>query len=160
MLLYSAHPLEQVRRTAGLPRAVPLTETAAGLVKMARRLDPAGLAANELGEAERILSGIASALEYERLRTSGLSCVEGWDQSAPVKRWLPVAQPYRLRAPDGYKAYVTEPRVLGARALAALAELASLGWGVTVEAAGALSLPGQTLHVVIRPRPVAGRTSG
>jgi hypothetical protein len=157
MLLYSAHPLEQVRRTVGLPRAVPLTETAAGLVAVARRLDLAELEANELGEAERILSGIASAMHYERLRASGLTCVEGWDKSAPAKRGLPVDHPYRLRAPDGNKAYVTEPRTLGAQALVALADLTGLGWRVTVEAAGALRLPGQTLHVVIRPRPVSGQ---
>jgi hypothetical protein len=83
MLQYSAHLLEQVRRAVGLPRAIPLSETARGLIAMARRLDPATLPANELNEAERVLSGVASALRYEALRTTGLICVEGWDKSAP-----------------------------------------------------------------------------
>jgi len=155
MLQYSAHPLEQVRHAVGLPRAVPLSEAAQGLMAMARRLDPAALGANELNKAERVLSGVASALRYEALRTTGLICVEGWDKSAPVTTGLPLEHTYRLKGHNNAKAYVTEPRALNAFAIAELAELAETGWRMTVEAAGALYLPGQSLHVLIRPRPVS-----
>src|SRR5262249_26016656 len=127
---------------------------AQGLMAIARKLDPAALGANELKEAERVLSGVASALRYEALRSNGLICVEGWDKSAPTTSGLPIEHPYRLKSGNG-KADVTDPRAVIAFAIAALAKLAEKGWRVTVEAAGALFLPGQSLHVLIRPRPVS-----
>ena len=61
---------------------------------------------------------------------------------------------YRLRDPGGNKAYVTEPRALTAFEISALADLAARGWRVTVEAAGALCLLGEALHIVVRPGPI------
>ena len=60
-----------------------------------------------------------------------------------------MAHAYRLKDSNGRKAYVTEPHSLNALAIGALAELAEKGWQVTVEAAGALFLPGQSLRIVI-----------
>jgi hypothetical protein len=78
------------------------------------------------------------------------------DASGCVFSALPIEHPYRLKSGNG-KTYVSEPRSLDMSAIGALTDLARKGWRVTVEAAGALFLPGETLHVVIRPRPVFGR---
>jgi hypothetical protein len=123
---------------------------------MARRLDPAELAANELGESRAHLERHVQCASLPGLACERPACVEGWDKSAPASAGLPVEHGYRLRGPGGNRAYVTEPRALNAIEIGALADLSARGWRVTVEAAGALCLPGETLHIVIRPRPVFG----
>jgi hypothetical protein len=119
------------------------------LLEVARRIDLARLEAHERGEAARVLSGIASALRYEDLRSSGLVCVDGWDKHSPDVPGLSPEHSYRLQT-SNFKTYVSEPVVLQARSLAALAGLAEAGWSVAVDARGALRLPGESLRVVMR----------
>jgi hypothetical protein len=78
------------------------------------------------------------------------------EMSAPASAGLPVEHAYRLRGPGREQGYVTEPHTLSAFEIGALADVAARGWRVTVEAAGALCLPGEILHIVIRPQPTFG----
>jgi hypothetical protein len=111
-----------------------------------------GLQAAAREEAARALSGLASALNYEKLRSDGWSLREGWDRCAPAMGGLPVVREYHLRNAVNRKIYVSEPKALTARAIHALEALALSGaWEVTV-AAAALSLPGEALKVSIWPR--------
>jgi len=74
-------------------------------MRMGRYLDPAALGPIERSEVERVLSGLASALRFETLRNHGLTCVEGWDKSAPSGAGLPVEHTYgtALRRGSGYR---------------------------------------------------------
>jgi hypothetical protein len=95
-----------------------------------------------------VLSGMASALHYQ-----------GPARERPDLRGrLGQERARECRAARGacLPAAGSGPRALNASEIAALADLPAKGWRVTVDAAGALCLPGETLHIVIRPRPVFG----
>jgi hypothetical protein len=85
--------------------------------------------------------------------------VAGWDRRAPRDPELPVVNEYQLRNGNA-KAYVTKPRQLGEAEIRALVRLAQIGWDVTVRAAGALHLPGETLCVSIRSNGRSHRAPG
>jgi hypothetical protein len=150
-MLYSADGLTQVRRALGIPRPHPLSRPAQALYRVAHGLEISGLQAAAREETARALSGLASALNYEKLRTDGWSLHEGWDRRAPAVSGLPVVREYHLRNAINRKIYVSEPRELTAHAIHALEALAQNGaWEVTVTAT-ALSLPGEALAVSLRP---------
>ena len=54
------------------------------------------------------LSGLASAFEFEQLRSRGWMVDDGWDRHAPEGPNLPVVHPYRLRN-ENAKICVSEP---------------------------------------------------
>ena len=99
-----------------------------------------------------MLGGLGSALNYEKLRADGWHLSEGWDTHAPKGPGLPQVREYQLRNAVNEKVNVTEPEMVSVRALEALAELARSGrWSVTI-GAESLYMPGQALHITIRPR--------
>jgi hypothetical protein len=70
-MLYSADALTQVRRALGIPRPRPLSVPAQAVYRVAYQLEISGLKAAAREEAARALSGLASALNYEKLRSDG-----------------------------------------------------------------------------------------
>ena len=129
--MYSADALTQARRAVGVPRQVPLSGIASLLIQVARQIEPSGLDTRALGEAGRILGGVANAFNYEKLRAAGWRLVEGWDKGAPHASGLPVVREYQIRHPSNAKAYVSEPTTVTAGDMRALVDLASSGhWEV------------------------------
>jgi hypothetical protein len=151
-MFYNASPLDQARRAVGIPRTIPLSGLAGMLLQVARRIEPAGLGVPELTEAARVLGGIASALEYEKVRSNGWRLSEGWDSRAPKAAGLPIINEYSLHHSTNRRAYVSEPVSITPRGIHALENLVQSGrWEVTVGAAS-LHMPGHSVSITLRPR--------
>jgi hypothetical protein len=100
-MLYSADGLTQVRRALGIPRPHPLSVPAQAVYRVAHQLEISGLEAAAREETTRALGGLASALNYEKLRTGGWSSAVGG---------LPVVREYHPRNAINRKVYVSEPK--------------------------------------------------
>jgi hypothetical protein len=157
------HRLDRDHRTLGrhltrhLGRDQSLSPRLAALLDALRALEAPDVPSDEADRAERLIAAHLALRNTRQAIGDGYTEAGTWDarRAPPEGRWCDHGYRLRKRGDPAADAYVGEPYGLTERDILALADLIGDGWGVTVDARGALHFPGRTLTVRVARRPDA-----